>query len=113
MKIDFTLDEFYLPDKIRIAAQAGENKNWLHAVSRNLRIENPVGEFVENVRLGKCNNFSDLEYEKVLSVMQRLSLLFIMGDRKTILPTINVFELLVVLLREYMLNNHNESSRII
>lgn len=113
MKIEFTLDENYLPDKIRIAAEAGENKNWLHEVSRDLRIACPVGEFVEQVRLGRCNNFSDLDYEKVLSVMKRLSLLFMMGDGKTVLPSANVFDLLVVLLREYMLNHHNESSRIL
>ena len=113
MKIDFTLDKHYLPEKIHIVSEQGENRDWLHTVSRNLIITNPVFEFTEHARSGDFNDLSDLDYEKVLSVMKRLSLLFMMGDGKTTLPGLNIFYLLEALLYEYMLNNHTESSRII
>lgn len=113
MKIDFTVDRNYLPKKIHIIPDENENADTLHEMSQHLYIKNPVPEFTENARKGKYNHLSDPEYEKILCVMKRLNLLFMKEDGKTSLPEQNIFDLLVILLDEYMLNRHSESSRIV
>ena len=113
MKIDFNVDQNYLPKKIHIIPDENENADTLHEMSQHLFIRNPVLEFAEDAKNGKYNHLSDREYEKLLSVMKRLSLLFLREDGKTSLPEQNVFDLLVALLYEYMLNRHSESSRIV
>lgn len=113
MKIDFTVDQNYLPKRIHIVPDGYENPDTLHEMSQHLYIKNPVLKFTEDAKNGKYNHLSDREYEKLLCIFKRLSLLFIMDDGKTSLPERNVFDLLVALLYEYMLNRHSESSRIV
>lgn len=113
MKIKFSVDQDYLPKKIHIIPSEDENADMLHEMSQNLYITNPVPEFIEDVKNGRYNHISDLEYDKILSVMKRLGLLFMMEDGQTSFPSKNIFDLLVALLYEYMLNRHLESSRIL
>lgn len=113
MKIEYGLDRYCLPKKIHIVPSASEDIDVLHSISSRLRIENPSIEFANAAKLGLYNKYSDAEYEKMLAVAKRLNLLFYSKEEKRPESNINIFDLLVRLLYEYMLNNHNEASRIL
>lgn len=85
----------------------------LHNISSRLIIENPSLAFVNSAKQGLFNNFTDEEYEKILAVAKRLNSLFYSEKDNKPKANINIFDLLVRLLYEYMLNNHDDESRIL
>ena len=113
MKIDYGLDRYFLPKKIHIVPSANEDIDVLHSMSSRLRIENPSIEFASFAPKGLYDKYSDEEDEKLLAVAKRLNLLFYSKEEKRPEANINIFDLLVRLLYEYMLNNHDDESRIL
>lgn len=113
MKIEYGLDRYFLPKKIHIVPSANEDIDVLHSMSSRLRIENPSIEFASFAHKGLYDKYSDEEYEKLLAVAKRLNLLFYSKEEKRPEANINIFDLLVRLLYEYMLNNHAEASKIL
>lgn len=85
----------------------------LHNISSRLIIENPSLAFAKSAKQGAFDNFTDEEYEKILEVAKKLNSLFYSEKHNKTAPSINIFDLLVRLLYEYMLNTHNEASRIL
>ena len=112
-KIKYSLDRFSLPKTIHITPSKGEDIDYLHALSMRMQIENPSIEFASSAKLGLFNQYSDEEYEKMLAVAKKLNLLFYSDKDRRPLPEINLFDLTVRLLYEYMLNNHTSESRIL
>ena len=113
MKIDYGLDKYYLPKKIHIIPSENEDPDVLHNMSTRLQILNPSLDFANAVKSGLYDKYSDEEYEKMLAVAKRLNLLFYSEKEKKALPSINIFDLTIRLLYEYMLNQHCEASRIL
>ena len=113
MKIEYGIDRYFLPKKIHIVPSKDEDIEVLHSISSRLKIENPSIEFACFAHKGLYDKYSDEEYEKLLAIAKRLNLLFYSKEEKHPEANINIFDLLVRLLYEYMLNNHNEASRIL
>lgn len=113
MQIEYELDRDCLPKKIHIIPSKHEDIEMLHNISSRLIIENPSLAFVNSAKQGLFNNFTDEEYEKILAVAKRLNSLFYSEKDNKPKANINIFDLLVRLLYEYMLNNHAEASRIL
>ena len=113
MKIDYDLDRHCLPKTLHIIPSKNEDPDFLHNMSVRLMIENPSLDFASAAKAGQFDRFSDIEYEKLLAVAKRLNLLFFSEKDKKVLPSINIFDLTIRLLYEYMLNQHNEASRIL
>ena len=113
MKIEYSIDRYCQPKKIHIVPSPNEDIDVLHSISSRLIIENPSIEFVSAAKLGTFDKYNDEQYEKILAVAKRLNLLFYSKEKKRAEANINIFNLLVRLLYEYMLNNHNETSRIL
>ena len=113
MQIEYELDRECLPKKIHIIPSKHEDIEMLHNISSRLIIENPSLAFVNSAKQGLFNNFTDEEYEKILAVAKRLNSLFYSEKDNKPKANINIFDLLVRLLYEYMLNNHDDESRIL
>ena len=113
MQIEYELDRYCLPKKIHIIPSKHEDIEMLHNISSRLIIENPSLAFVNSAKQGLFNNFTDEEYEKILAVAKRLNSLFYSEKDNKPKANINIFDLLVRLLYEYMLNNHDDESRIL
>ena len=113
MQIEYELDRDCLPKKIHIIPSKHEDIDVLHSMSSRLRIENPSIEFASFAHSGLYDKYTDEEYEKMLAVAKRLNLLFYSKEEKRPEANINIFDLLVRLLYEYMLNNHDDESRIL
>lgn len=113
MQIEYELDRDCLPKKIHIIPSKHEDIEMLHNISSRLIIENPSLAFVNSAKQGLFNNFTDEEYEKILAVAKRLNQLFYSEKDNKPKANINIFDLLVRLLYEYMLNNHDDESRIL
>lgn|SRR5574344_559501 len=113
MQIEYELDRDCLPKKIHIIPSKHEDIEMLHNISSRLIIENPSLAFVNSAKQGLFNNFTDEEYEKILAVAKRLNSLFYSEKDNKPKANINIFDLLVRLLYEYMLNNHDDESRIL
>lgn len=113
LKIEYGLDRYYLPKKIHIVPSANEDIDILHSISSRLLIENPSIEFASFAHQGLYDKYTDEEYEKMLAVAKKVNLLFYSKEEKRPEANINIFDLLVRLLYEYMLNNHSEASRIL
>lgn len=113
MRIEYGLDRYCLPTQIHIVPSEGEDPEMLHNMASRLIVDNPAIAFSDMVKAGKLNSYDDDEYEKLLAVVKRINLLFIPSNADKPVPQINLFNLTVRLLYEYMLNQHSESSRII
>ena len=113
MQIEYELDRECLPKKIHIIPSKHEDIEMLHNISSRLIIENPSLAFVNSAKQGLFNNFTDEEYEKILAVAKRLNSLFYSEKDNKPKANINIFDLLVRLLYEYMLNNHDDESQIL
>lgn len=113
MKIDYGLDRYCLPKQIHIVPSQGEDIDKLHNMASRLLIENPAIDFTKAAKSGLLNKFDDDQYDAMLAVIKRLNLLFIPPEAEKSEPAINIFDLLVRLLYEYMLNLHSECSRIL
>ena len=113
MQIEYELDRDCLPKKIHIIPSKHEDIEMLHNISSRLIIENPSLAFVNSAKQGLFNNFTDEEYEKILAVAKRLNSLFYSEKDNKPKANINIFDLLVRLLYEYMLNNHDDERRIL
>ncbi len=113
MRIEYGLDRYFLPKQIHIVPCPNEDVNVLHSMASRLIVQNPAIKFSEDAKAGLYNDFSDDEYEKALAVVKRLSLLFQPPKAEKSESEIDLFNLTVRLLYEYMLNQHSESSRII
>lgn len=113
MQIEYEIDKDCLPKKIHIIPSKHEDIEMLHNISSRLIIENPSLAFVNSAKQGLFNNFTDEEYEKILAVAKRLNSLFYSEKDNKPKANINIFDLLVRLLYEYMLNNHDDESRIL
>ena len=113
MQIEYELDKDCLPKKIHIIPSKHEDIEMLHNISSRLIIENPSLAFVNSAKQGLFDKYTDEEYEKILAVAKRLNSLFYSEKDKNPRATINIFDLLVRLLYEYMLNNHDAESRIL
>ena len=113
MQIEYELDRDCRPKKIHIIPSKHEDIEMLHNISSRLIIENPSLAFVNSAKQGLFNNFTDEEYEKILAVAKRLNSLFYSEKDNKPKANINIFDLLVRLLYEYMLNNHDDESRIL
>ena len=113
MQIEYELDRDCLPKKIHIIPSKHEDIEMLHNISSRLIIENPSLAFVNSAKQGLFNNFTDEEYEKILAVAKRLNSLFYSEKDNKPKANINIFDLLLRLLYEYMLNNHYDESRIL
>ncbi len=113
MRINYGLDSFCLPKQIHIVPSEGEDPQVLHDIASRLLVENPAIAFSDMAKAGKLNSYDDEEYEKLLAVVKRLNLLFIPPNSDKPVPQINLFDMVIQLLYEYMLNQHSESSRII
>ena len=113
MQIEYELDRDCLPKKIHIIPSKHEDIEMLHNISSRLIIENPSLAFVNSAKQGLFNNFTDEEYEKILAVAKRLNSLFYSEKDNKPKANINIFDLLVRLLYEYMLDNPNDESRIL
>ena len=113
MQIEYELDRECLPKKIHIIPSKHEDIEMLHNISSRLIIENPSLAFVNSAKQGLFDKFTDEEYEKILAVAKRLNSLFYSEKDNKPKANINIFDLLVRLLYEYMLNNHDDESRIL
>ena len=113
MRIEYDLDRNFLVKTLHIVPTSDENVDELHSIATRLYVDNPAIKFSEDAKAGLFNNYSDNEYDKCLQICKRLSLLFCPPNGGKAEAKINLFELTVKLLFEYMLNNHSESSRII
>lgn len=113
MQIEYELDKDCLPKKIHIIPSKHEDIEMLHNISSRLIIENPSLAFVNSAKQGLFDKYTDEEYEKILAVAKRLNSLFYSEKDEKPKATINIFDLLVRLLYEYMLNNHDDESRIL
>lgn len=113
MKLDYGLDRFYLPTKIHIIPSKDEDPDFLHNCSMKMMVENPSLDFANAAKAGAFDNYSDEEYEKLLAVAKRLNLLFYSEKDNKPLTAINIFDLTIRLLYEYMLNQHSEVSRVL
>ena len=113
MQIEYELDKDCLPKKIHIIPSKHEDIEMLHNISSRLIIENPSLAFVNSAKQGLFDKFTDEEYEKILAVAKRLNSLFYSEKDNKPKANINIFDLLVRLLYEYMLNNHDDESRIL
>ena len=113
MQIEYELDRECLPKKIHIIPSKHEDIEMLHNISSRLIIENPALAFVNSAKQGLFDKFTDEEYEKILAVAKRLNSLFYSEKDNKPKANINIFDLLVRLLYEYMLNNHDDESQIL
>lgn len=113
MQIEYELDRECLPKKIHIIPSKHEDIEMLHNISSRLIIENPSLAFVNSAKQGLFDKFTDEEYEKILAVAKRLNSLFYSEKDNKPKANINIFDLLVRLLYEYMLNNHDNESLIL
>ena len=113
MQIEYELDKDCLPKKIHIIPSKHEDIEMLHNISSRLIIENPSLAFVNSAKQGLFDKFTDEEYEKILAVAKRLNSLFYSEKDNKPKANINIFDLLVPLLYEYMLNNHDDESLIL
>lgn len=113
MQIEYELDRDCLPKKIHIIPSKHEDIEMLHNISSRLIIENPSLAFVNSAKQGLFDKFTDEEYEKILAVAKRLNSLFYSEKDNKPKANINIFDLLVRLLYEYMLNNHDDESQIL
>lgn len=113
MQIEYEIDKDCLPKKIHIIPSKHEDIEMLHNISSRLIIENPSLAFVNSAKQGLFDKYTDEEYEKILAVAKRLNSLFYSEKDEKPKATINIFDLLVRLLYEYMLNNHDDKSRIL
>lgn len=113
MQIEYELDRECLPKKIHIIPSKHEDIEMLHNISSRLIIENPSLAFVNSAKQGLFDKFTDEEYEKILAVAKRLNSLFYSEKDNKPKANINIFDLLVRLLYEYMLNNHDDESQIL
>ena len=113
MKIEYSLDRYCLPKQIHIVPSLGEDVDVLHNMSSRLLIENPAIDFSKAAKAGLFDKYDDDEYDAMLSVIKRINLLFTPPKAELGAPAINIFDLLVQLLYEYMLNQHSEYSCII
>ena len=113
MDIRYQLDRFYLPKTIRIVPSPNEDKNELARMSSRLIVANPAVAFTEAATNHQFDQLSDPEYDKLLEVASRLSLLFYDPKTGKSAQSLDLFSLTVRLLNEYMLNNHSEVSRIL
>ena len=110
IQIEYELDRYCLPKKVHIIPSIHEDVEMLHNISSRLIIENPTLAFADSAKQGVFDKYSDAEYEKILSVVKRLNLLFYSEKDNISKANINIFDLLVRLLYEYMLNNQNVDS---
>ena len=113
MQIEYELDRECLPKKIHIIPSKHEDIEMLHNISSRLIIENPSLAFVSSAKQGLFDKYTDEEYEKILAVAKKLNSLFYSEKDNKPKANINIFDLLVRLLYEYMLNNHDDESRIL
>ena len=113
MQLEYELDKDCLPKKIHIIPSKHEDIEMLHNISSRLIIENPSLAFVNSAKQGLFDKFTDEEYEKILAVAKRLNSLFYSEKDNKPKANINIFDLLVRLLYEYMLNNHDDESLIL
>lgn len=113
MQIKYGLDRYLLPTKIHIVPSPNEDADWLHNMAVKMTVENPAIAFSTAAKAGHFNKFDDDQYEKILQVVKRLSLLFTPPGSDKADTTINIYDLLCRLLYEYMINNHTDCSRIV
>ena len=113
MQIEYQIDKDCLPQKVHIIPSKHEDIEMLHNISSRLIIENPSLAFVSSAKQGLFDKYTDEEYEKILAVAKRLNSLFYSEEDEKSKATMNIFDLLVRLLYEYMLNNHDDESRIL
>ena len=113
MEIKYQLDKHYLPKTIHIVPAPNEDKNELARMSSRLRVANPAVAFADAATNHEFDQLSDSEYDKLLAVASRLSLLFYDPKSEKSTQSLDIFSLTVRLLHEYMLNNHCEESRIL
>ncbi len=114
MQIDYQMDHYtFLPSKLHILPSGYDDESMLKNAATRLRVDNPCIKFSEDAKAGKFDELSDLDYERALSVCKRLGLLFYDENGVKMSKDIGIFDLLTVLLWEYIINNHSEPSRII
>ena len=113
MEIKYNLDRFYLPKTIHIVAGPGEDKDELARISSRLLVDNPAVAFAHAATNHEFDQLSDSEYDKLLVVVARLSLLFADPQTGKSVQSLDLFSICIRLLQEYMLNNHVEASRIL
>lgn len=113
MDIRYQLDRYFLPKTIHIVPSPNEDKNELARMSSRLRVSNPAVAFADAATNHEFDQLSDSDYDKLLAVASRLSLLFYDPKTGKSAQSLDLFSLTVRLLHEYMLNNHNEASRIL
>ena len=113
MQIEYELDRECLPKKIHIIPSKHEDIEMLHNISSRLIIENPSLAFVSSAKQGLFDKYTDEEYEKILAVAKKLNSLFYSEKDNKTAPSINIFDLLVRLLYDYMLDNPDDESLIL
>ena len=113
MDIRYQLYRFYLPKTIHIVPGLNEDKNELARMSSRLIVVNPAVAFAEAATNHEFNQLTDPEYDKLLAVASRLSLLFYDSKEGKSAQSLDFFSLTVRLLYEYMPNNHSETSHIL
>lgn len=113
MEIKYQLDKYYLPKTIHIVPGPNEDKNELARMSSRLRVANPAVAFADAATNHEFDHLTDSEYDKLLAVASRLSLLFYDPKTGKSTQSLDLFSLTVRLLHEYMLNNHSEASHIL
>lgn len=114
MEIRYQLDRYFLPKTIHLVPGPNDlEKNELHAISSRLLVDNPAVAFAHAATNHEFDQLSDPEYDKLLAITSRLSLLFIDPNSGKPAPSLDIFDLTVHLLYEYMLNHHCEASRIL
>ena len=113
MQIEYELDKDCLPKKIHIIPSKHEDIEMLHNISSRLIIENPSLAFVSSAKQGLFDKYTDEEYEKILKKKKRLNSLFYSEEDEKSKATMNIFDLLVRLLYDYMLDNPDDESRIL
>ena len=113
MEIKYQLDKYYLPKTIHIVPAPNEDKNELARMSSRLRVSNPAIAFADAATNHEFDHLTDSEYDKLLAVASRLSLLFYDPQTGNAAQSLDLFSLSVRLLHEYMLNTHCEASRIL
>lgn len=113
MQIKYNLDKFYLPKTIHIVAGSNEDKDVLAQMKSRLIVDNPAVAFADAATNHEFDHLTDPEYDKLLAVASRLSLLFYDPQTGKAAQSLDLFSLSVRLLHEYMLNTHCEASRIL
>lgn len=90
--------------KDSIVAGPCEDKEELARISSRLLVANPAVAFAHSTTNHELDQLSDCEYDRLLAVVSRLSLLFVDPKTGKSAHYLDIFNLTVRLLNEYMLH---------